>query len=203
MWRAVLPRPPLCGGEMFAVIATECDVKVSDPLQTDRAPIVNLCIQKKVSANRARGPDQDLLPQTFGHLFLQTFGRGVLAMAEHGGSLWTSASARVFGHLPPQVFGSLYTPPGTARADWASNHSIHFVHRVSPTLEGRRREMQLSLSRVSTVGPSLAVLCVEPDCIMFIVSAVFNRCGGILQGVSVLRHCGHNRLAAPRSGRFC
>ena len=59
LWRAVLPRPPLCGGEMFAVIATECDVKVSDPLQTDRAPIVNLCIQKKVSANRARGPDQN------------------------------------------------------------------------------------------------------------------------------------------------
>ena len=99
LWRAVLPRPPLCGGEMFAVIATECDVKVSDPLQTDRAPIVNLCIQKKVSANRARGPDQDLLPQTFGHLFPQTFGRGVLAMAEHGGSLWTSASASFFGHL--------------------------------------------------------------------------------------------------------
>ena len=119
---------------------------------------------------------------------------------------WPNTAA-AFGHLlpqvfsdicdlPPQVFCSLlYTPPGTARADWASNHFIHFVHRVSPTLEGRRREMQLSLSRVSTVGPPLAVLCVEPDCIKFIVSAVFTRCGGILQGEPVVRHCGHNGLA--------
>ena len=37
--------------------------------------------------------------------------------------------------------------------------------------EGRRPEMQLSLSLVSTQGPQLAVLCVEPNCIKFIVSA--------------------------------
>ena len=49
----------------------------------------------------------------------------------------------------------------------------------------------------------MAVMCVEPDCIEFIVSAVFTRCGGILQGVSVVRHCGDNGLAAPRAGRFC
>ena len=41
----------------------------------------------------------------------------------------------------------------------------------------------------------MAVLCVEPDCIKFIVSAAFTRCGGILQGEPVVRHCGHNGLA--------
>ena len=104
----------------------------------------------------------------------------------------------------PRKYLAAFTLPQEPRARTGpSNHFIHFVHRVSPTLEGRRREMQLSLSRVSTVGPPLAVLCVEPDCIKFIVSAVFTRCGGILQGEPVVRHCSHNGLAAPRSGRFC
>ena len=191
LWRVVLPRPPLCGGEMFAVIATECDVRVSDvsrrSRRTARADLTKICFRKHSDICFRKHSDVVCWPwpntaAAFGHLLPQGF----------------SAI-----YLPPQVFGSLYTPPGTARADWASNHFIHFVHRVSPTLEGRRREMQLSLSRVSTVGPPLAVLCVEPDCIKFIVSAVFTRWGGILQGEPVVRHCGHNGLAAPRSGRFC
>ena len=171
MWRAVLPRPPLCGDEMFAVIATECDVRVSDvsrrSRRTARADRTKICFRKHSDICFCKHSDVVCWPwpntaAAFGHLL-----------------------PRFFGHLPPQVFGSLYTPPGTARADWARNHFIHFVHRVSPTLEGRRREMQLSLSRVSTVGPSLAVLCVEPDCIKFIASAcsshdprwVMGRCG--------------------------
>ena len=50
LWRAVLPRPPLCGDEMFAVIATECDVRVSDvsrrSRRTARADRTKICFRK-------------------------------------------------------------------------------------------------------------------------------------------------------------
>ena len=190
LWRVVLPRPPLCGGEMFAVIATECDVRVSDvsrrSRRTARADRTKICFRKHSDICFRKHSDVVCWP-------------------------WPNTAA-AFGHLLPQGFSDIcprkylaaFTLPQEPRARTGpSNHFIHFVHRVSPTLEGRRREMQLSLSRVSTVGPPLAVLCVEPDCIKFIVSAVFTRCGGILQGEPVVRHCGHNGLAAPRSGRFC
>ena len=117
MWRAVLPRPPLCGGEMFAVIATECDVRVSDvsrrSRRTARADRTKICFRKHSDICFCKHSDVVCWPwpntaAAFGHLL-----------------------PRFFGHLPPQVFGSLlYTPPGTARADWARNHFIHFVHRV-------------------------------------------------------------------------
>ena len=108
LWRVVLPRPPLCGGEMFAVIATECDVRVSDvsrrSRRTARADRTKICFRKHHSDCFCKHSDVVCWPwpntaAAFGHLLPQGFS--------------------AIYYLPPQVFGSLYTPPGTARADWA------------------------------------------------------------------------------------